>query len=173
MQSFLLDSQTFFDVSSDGSPPAISIVLKQPLRKYGDTLKDKLIMQIYDRASVISGSIFGASTLLREDYPFAHFFHCAAHRLNLVLCQLASSVLVKVFFAIFSAFSQGCADWGRGGHHAPTIFKFTKKLVKGSHAGRELATIISVIVFFLSNNSWSIGQNAPSPNRRCLEHHCF
>ena len=59
MQSFLLDSQTFFDVSSNGSPPAISIVVKQPLRKYGDTLKDKLIMQTHDRASVISGSISG------------------------------------------------------------------------------------------------------------------
>ena len=59
MQSFLLDSQTFFDVSSDGSPPAISIVVKQPLRKHGDTLKDKLIMRTYDGASVISGSISG------------------------------------------------------------------------------------------------------------------
>ena len=59
MQSFLLDSQTFFDVSSDGTPPASSIVVKQPLRKYGDTLKDKLIMQAYDGASVISGSISG------------------------------------------------------------------------------------------------------------------
>ena len=59
MQSFLLDFQTFFDVSSDGSPPTISIAVKQPLRKYGDTLKDKLIMQTYDGASVISGSISG------------------------------------------------------------------------------------------------------------------
>ena len=58
MQSFLLDSQTFFDVSSDVSPPAISIVVKQPLKKYGDTLKDKLIMQTYDGASVIFGSIY-------------------------------------------------------------------------------------------------------------------
>ena len=59
MQGFLSDSQTFFDVSSDRSPPAISIVVKQPLKKYGDKLKDKLIMQTYDGASVISGSISG------------------------------------------------------------------------------------------------------------------
>ena len=50
MQSFLLDSQTFCDVSSDGSLPATSIVVKQPLRKYGETLKDKLLMQTYDGA---------------------------------------------------------------------------------------------------------------------------
>ena len=59
MQSFLSDSHAFFDVSSDGSPPAISSVVKQPLRKYGDTLKDKIIMQSYNGASVISGSTSG------------------------------------------------------------------------------------------------------------------
>ena len=97
---------TFFNVSSDRSAPAISSVVKQILRRYGDTLKDKLIMQTYDGASVMSGHISGVQRLLREDYPFAYFFHCAAHRLNLVLCQSASSIpAVKVFFANVSAFS--------------------------------------------------------------------
>ena len=55
---------------------------------------------------MISGHISGVQCLLCEDYPFAHFFHCAAHRLNLVLCQSASSIpAVKVFFANVSAFS--------------------------------------------------------------------
>ena len=58
MQGFLSDCQTFL-MSSDGSPPAISSVVRQTLRKYGDTLKDKLIMQTYDGASVMSGSISG------------------------------------------------------------------------------------------------------------------
>ena len=57
MQSVLSDSQTFFDVSSDGSAPAISSVVRQTLRKYGDTLKDKLTMQTYDGASVMSSSM--------------------------------------------------------------------------------------------------------------------
>ena len=97
---------TFFDVSSDRSAPAISSVVKQILRRYGDTLKDKLIMQTYDGASVMSGHISGVQRLLCKDYPFAYFFHCAAHRLSLVLCQSASSIpAVKVFFANVSAFS--------------------------------------------------------------------
>ena len=50
---------TFFDESSDRSAPAISSVVKQILRRYGGTLKDKLIMQTYDGASVMSGHIFG------------------------------------------------------------------------------------------------------------------
>ena len=73
---------------------------------------------------------------------------------------------MKVFFANVSAFSQGCADWGRGGRHAPICSNLQKSWSKGSHAGRELATIISVILFFFSNDSWSIGQNAPPPQQK-------
>jgi hypothetical protein len=43
---------------------------------------------------------------VRQEYPFAHFVHCAAHRLNLVLCQSASSISpVKIFFVNVGAFS--------------------------------------------------------------------
>ena len=49
-------------------------------------------MQTYDGASVKSGHISSAETHDREDYPVASFFHCAAHRLHLVLCQSASSI---------------------------------------------------------------------------------
>ena len=78
MERFL----TFFDVSSDRSALAISSAVKQILRRYGDTLKDKLIMQTYDGASVMSENISRVQCLLCEDYPY--FFHCAAHQLNLV-----------------------------------------------------------------------------------------
>ena len=63
-------------------------------------------MQTYDGASVMSGHISGVQTLVRYDYPFAYFFHCAAHRVNLVLCQSAFSIpLDRVFFANVGAFS--------------------------------------------------------------------
>ena len=61
---------------------------------------------MYDGASVMSGHINGVQTLVRREYPFAHIVHCAAHRLNLVLCQSASSIApVKIFFFNTSAFS--------------------------------------------------------------------
>ena len=54
-------------------------------------------MQTYDGTSV--------QTLACQEYPFAHFVHCAAHRLNLVLCQSASSIApVKTSFINVSAF---------------------------------------------------------------------
>ena len=56
-------------------------------------------MQTYDGASVMSGHINGVQAIVLQEYPFAHFVHCAAHRLNLVLCQSASSISpVKIFF---------------------------------------------------------------------------
>ena len=58
-------------------------------------------MQTYDGASVMSGKIGGLQTLVRQEYSFAFFFHCAAHRLNLVLCQSASTLpCVKAFLQI-------------------------------------------------------------------------
>ena len=96
----------FYNVSSDRTAPAISSIVKDVFTHYGDSVLNKLIMQTYDGASVMSGHISGVQTLVREDYPFAYFFHCAAHRLNLVLCQSASSIpLVRVFFANVGAFS--------------------------------------------------------------------
>ena len=89
----------FYNVSSDRTAPAISSIVKDVFSHYGDSILNKLIMQTYDGASVMSGHIFSVQTLVREDYPFA------AHRLNLVLCQSASSIpLVRVFFANVAAF---------------------------------------------------------------------
>ena len=65
---------TFLDVSIDRSALAISIVVKQILRRYGDTLKDKLIMQTYDGESMMSGHISGVQCLLCEDLTFTLTF---------------------------------------------------------------------------------------------------
>ena len=77
----------FVDVSMNRNAAAIC--------QYSD-IKHKLIMQTYDGAFVMSGHINGVQAIVRQEY---HFVHCAAHRLNLVLCQSASSIFsVKRFF---------------------------------------------------------------------------
>ena len=43
----------------------------------------------FDGASNSSGALQGAQALLRREYPFAHYFHCANHRLDLVLQEVA------------------------------------------------------------------------------------
>ena len=96
----------FVNVSGDRSADAICQIVKTILSNFGESIKGKLIMQTYDGASVTAGHISGVQTLVRGQYPYAFFFHCAAYRLNLVLCQSAPKIsAVKVFFADVSAFS--------------------------------------------------------------------
>ena len=94
----------FVDVSMNRNAAAISQVVKDKLGEYSN-IKDKLIMQMYDGTSVMSGHFNGVQAIVCQEYPFAHFIHCAAHRLNLVLCQSASSIFpVKIFFINVDAF---------------------------------------------------------------------
>ncbi|XP_046847257.1 zinc finger MYM-type protein 1-like isoform X1 [Xenia sp. Carnegie-2017] len=94
----------FVDVSCDRTATAISSVVKGKLSQYNN-VKEKFIGQTYDGASVMSGHLNGVQAQVQQDYPYAQFVHCAAHRLNLVLCQAASSISpVKIFFVNISAF---------------------------------------------------------------------
>lgn len=49
---------------------------------------DKCIGQGYDGCSTMAGSIGGVQRKLREKYKKALYFHCASHRLNLVVNDL-------------------------------------------------------------------------------------
>lgn len=50
----------------------------------------KCVGQGYDGCSTMSGHIHGVQAILRKKYPNALFFHCASHRLNLVINDLNS-----------------------------------------------------------------------------------
>ncbi|XP_030759734.1 zinc finger MYM-type protein 1-like [Sitophilus oryzae] len=51
---------------------------------------EKLIAQCYDGASVMSGNFGGVQIKIKEKYPNAHYVHCYAHHLNLILQKAAS-----------------------------------------------------------------------------------
>lgn len=71
-----------------------------------DKSPEKLIAQCYDGAAVMSGSIGGVQTKIKEYYPAAHFVHCYAHQLNLVLQKAASQHKeIRIFFANLHSFS--------------------------------------------------------------------
>ncbi|XP_072014887.1 zinc finger MYM-type protein 1-like [Amphiura filiformis] len=71
------------------------------------SVKEKLIAQTYDGAATMKGRVNGVQAQVKEEYPNAHFVHCYAHQLNLVMEQACSkhSRLCKVFFANLSAFA--------------------------------------------------------------------
>ena len=66
----------------------------------------------------------------------------------------------------------GMCRLGGVGDVTPPIFSnLQESWSKGSHAAGDLATVFSM-TFFLSNNSWSIGQNAIL-TEVVSAHHCF
>ncbi|XP_022180747.1 zinc finger MYM-type protein 1-like [Myzus persicae] len=72
--------------------------------------------QGYDGAKVMSGIYSGVQKRIQDIVPNAHFVHCCAHNLNLVICDSAkSSDTVRRFFitvqAVFNFFSSSAHRW--------------------------------------------------------------
>lgn len=64
------------------------------------TDKNKLITQSYDGANVMSGHISGVQTFIKSDYPNAHYVHCYAHQLNLIMkAASCKSKETRIFFS--------------------------------------------------------------------------
>ena len=61
---------------------------------------EKLVAQTYDGAAVLSGVNRGVQARMKEVYNNAHFIHCYAHQLNLIVQKAASqNSSVRIFFA--------------------------------------------------------------------------
>ena len=88
----------FFNVISQ-TAEALSSVLLGELKVLIDNSPHKLIAQTYDGAAALSGVNKGVQTNIKEVYPNAHFIHCHAHQLNLILEQATSqNSKVRIFF---------------------------------------------------------------------------
>ena len=69
------------------------VFLQNILRLYN--IREKLIAQAYYGAAVMSGSRNGVQqALTKREYPQAHFSHCYAHQLNLVVKRMSSDISV-------------------------------------------------------------------------------
>ena len=76
-----------------------SEILRNILRLYN--VREKLIAQTYDGATVMSGSRKGVQTPIKRKrgYPPAPFLHCYTHQLNLVVKGMCSDIsLARIFF---------------------------------------------------------------------------
>jgi hypothetical protein len=54
----------------------------------GSLDRTKLVGQGYDGCATMVGKINGMQSILRAKYPYALFFYCASHKLNLVVNDL-------------------------------------------------------------------------------------
>lgn len=95
---------SFFE-ANDRSAAGLTTLLKKGLEPFGN-LTQKLIAQTYDGASTMSGRQHGVQSRMKEMYPHAHFVHCYAHQLNLVMLRVCSSVKnIRLFFMSLTGFS--------------------------------------------------------------------
>ena len=84
----------------DTTAESLSTVLLNELEPLIGDCPEKLIAQTYDGAAALSGIHTGVQTRVREVYKNAHFIHCYAHQLNLILEKAASqNPNVKIFFS--------------------------------------------------------------------------
>ena len=80
------DSGDFF--TQNGEVLAECILEQVNIVLNGDS--DKLIAQTYDGAPVFSGEKGGVDKIIQQSHKYAHFVHCYAHQLNLIIEKAAS-----------------------------------------------------------------------------------
>lgn len=68
--------------------------------------KNKVIAQTYDGATVMRGSTGGVQRKIIDVYKNAHYVHCYAHQLNLIIQQATSHIpRIGTFFSDLGGFS--------------------------------------------------------------------
>nr|CAH7732770.1 unnamed protein product [Callosobruchus chinensis] len=147
------------------------LVLKTP---------QKLIAQTYDGANVMSGVNNGVQAQIKIKYPNAHFIHCYAHHLNLIMQKSASqNAKVRVFFnnlsaipVFFSNSSHRCDILQqiinkRLPRAVITRWNYNIRTVNFVHENRE--KLIEVFEEIESRCEKSITSNEASGIRRALE----
>ncbi|XP_075210513.1 uncharacterized protein LOC142317848 [Lycorma delicatula] len=67
--------------------------------------KEKCVGQGYDGCSSMAGKDGGVQKIIREKYTRALYFHCASHKLNLVLNDLNKITMIRNACTIERSFS--------------------------------------------------------------------
>lgn len=91
----------------DHTAEGISGEILKELKNIGiDKNPQKLIAQSYDGAAVMSGKDNGVQAKIKSIYSNAHYIHCYAHQLNLIIERSANqNKQIRVFFCNIEGFS--------------------------------------------------------------------
>lgn len=93
---YVYKSKTFerfagYSLASELNARALTNYITSKMTKL-ELNSDNLVSQCFDGASVMSGCNAGVQKLVKENSPQAIYVHCCAHRLNLVLVDVAKRV---------------------------------------------------------------------------------
>jgi len=108
--------------------------------------------QGYDGAAAMSGIYSGVQKRIQDIVPNAHFIHCYAHNLNLVICDSTkSSDTVRSFFiteqAVFNFFSSSTPIWALLALREDNTLKLHKTVLKkvcATHWGAHQQAIFAL-----------------------------
>lgn len=126
----------------------ISSILLEELDKVMPKNVAKLIGQTYDGAAVMRGVHNGVHVRVKEKYPHAHYVHCFAHQLNLILKNSAKDKESAKFFKHLHAISN---YFQRSSQKTDIFFKIAHKRIPTSSPTRwnfNSRIILTVKMFY-------------------------
>lgn len=82
----------FINVSQKQDANALSTEIINFLKQ--NKINASVVAQAYDGANVMAGKFNGVQQKIKNEYPYAIYTHCMAHRINLVVLYMCK--LVKV-----------------------------------------------------------------------------
>lgn len=93
----------FIPILNSTAESIASVILERLNSLFTDDDKAKLIAQASDGASVMRGERAGVQQKVHKHYEYAHYVHCYAHQMNLIMQQATSQIpAVRVFFSDLS-----------------------------------------------------------------------
>lgn len=95
---------------------------------------EKCVEQGYDGCSTMSGKDGGVQKILREKYKKALFFHCASHKLNLVVHDLNQIPTVRNTLGTIKEIIQFFRESAQRRKHVPICLTYR---CYARHAGRK------------------------------------
>ena len=89
-----------FFIPENQTADGISKCILEQLNRILQGNRQKLIAQTFDGANVMKGKKAGVQAKIKAVYSNAHFIHCYAHQLNLIMKNAASiSRNARIFFS--------------------------------------------------------------------------
>lgn len=152
------------DISESKSAEAISLHIINTINEFN--CMDKIISQCYDGAPVMSGKFKGVQKKIKEITKKAHFIHCMAHKLYL----LVGKILEKEEFLIdvFEIVNRICKFFGHSSTRNEVLKQFILKKIpsfcqtKWSYNSRminfvqtNIDLLVKTFEHFIKNNNLS------------------
>lgn len=84
----------FIDCSKNQDAESLYHYILWYLKKCKLSSKPQIVAQSYDGANVMSGKFNGLQNKIKNQYPYAIYTHCMAHKMNLIVIDMCKYVKV-------------------------------------------------------------------------------